>query len=220
MAWRAACRASAGVTFGQICEDIWMTDPHWTMDEVNTWDRTTFVGRLGFLFEQSPWIVEAAADVRPFASCEELHQTLVAIVANAGLECQVALIQAHPDLVGRAALAGTLTRESTSEQLAAGLDPGRLSHDEIERFRDLNTTYQARFGFPFVICARDNTKTSILTAFSTRATNDRATEIAIALSEIAHIGWYRLNEAISCQPSVNSHQRRGNGQSGENEDSR
>jgi 2-oxo-4-hydroxy-4-carboxy-5-ureidoimidazoline decarboxylase len=175
-----------------------MGETMWTIAEVNSWDRETFVRRLGFLFEQSPWIVDAAYGSRPFASCETLHQALVAVVTNAPVEQQVALIQAHPDLVGRAALAGTLTRESTSEQRAAGLDPGRLTPDEIARFEELNASYQTRFGFPFVICARDNTKASIMSAFTARVTNDRSTEIATALTEIVNICWYRLNDVVNC----------------------
>lgn len=175
-----------------------MANAPWTLTDLNAWDRATFIDRLGFLFEQSPWIVEAAEPQRPFDSCEAFHRALVAIVADAGFNRQVALIQAHPDLVGRAALAGTLTRESTSEQRAAGLDPGRLTDEEIARFQELNAAYQARFGFPFVICARDNTKASILAAFATRLANDRPTEVATALAEIARIGWYRLGDVVRC----------------------
>jgi OHCU decarboxylase len=117
-------------------------------------------------------------------------------VARAGAERQVALIRAHPDLVGRAALAGTLTRESTGEQQAAGLDPGRLTPEEIAQFRELNEAYKTRFGFPFVICARENTKEAILSAFASRLRNNRDDEIATAIAEIAQICWYRLADAV------------------------
>jgi OHCU decarboxylase len=170
-----------------------MTAARWTMTDVNAWDRQTFVAHLGFLFEQSPWIVAAAWDDRPFARREDLHRALNDVVLRAGEARQVALILAHPDLVGRAALAGTLTRASTGEQQAAGLDPGRLTPEEIARFGALNATYTARFGFPFVICARDNTKETILAAFATRLDNARTDEIATALAKIC---WYRLTDAV------------------------
>ena len=87
---------------------------------------------------------------------------MVDVVSSASEEQQLALIRAHPDLVGAAALAGTLTRESTGEQAAAGLDPGSLTPDEIAEFGARNAAYTERFGFPFVICARENRKESIL----------------------------------------------------------
>jgi OHCU decarboxylase len=104
------------------------------------------------------------------------------------------LIQAHPDLVGRAARAGTLTPESTSEQASAGLD--RLSPEDIATFTQFNHTYHDRFGFPFVICVRENKKESILAGFATRLHNSRPREIETALGEIAKICWFRLRDTV------------------------
>src|SRR5215212_7189516 len=137
------------------------SDSRWAMSELSALDRETFVQRLGFLFEGSPWIGAEAWDSRPWRTRESLHAALLEVMARASQERQLALIQAHPDLVGRAALAGTLTRESTTEQRTAGLDPNVLSQEEIAWFQDINAQYQARFGFPFVICARDNQKEAI-----------------------------------------------------------
>src|SRR5205823_4672785 len=113
---------------------------------------------------------------------------------HAPTEQQIALLQAHPDLVGQAALAGTLTSESTSEQVAAGL--GHLSSEEVATFNRLNSTYRDRFGFPFVICARENKKDSILAGFATRLHNSHEQEIAIALGEVAKICALRLHDTV------------------------
>jgi urate oxidase/2-oxo-4-hydroxy-4-carboxy-5-ureidoimidazoline decarboxylase len=154
------------------------------------------VERLGFLFEGSPWIVAEAWQTRPWQTRAQLLETMLQIVATAGEERQVALIRAHPDLVGRAALAGSLSRESTTEQRAAGLDPDALSEEDINRFQEANAAYQARFRFPFVICARENKKASILAGFETRLDNDRTTEIDTALYEIGRIAWHRLADVV------------------------
>ncbi|MGH2533572.1 MAG: 2-oxo-4-hydroxy-4-carboxy-5-ureidoimidazoline decarboxylase, partial [Thermomicrobiales bacterium] len=130
-----------------------MTQPPWTIDDVNGWDREAFVARLGFLFEGSPWIAAETWAKRPFADRADLHHKLCETMESASHDRQLALIRAHPDLVGRVALAGTLPRESTGEQRAAGLDPDALSLEEIATFTDLNDAYQRTFGFPFVICA-------------------------------------------------------------------
>lgn len=152
--------------------------------------------RLGFLFEGSPWIVDEAWQTRPWQSRAHLHEALLRVVAAAGEERQVALIRAHPDLVGRAALAGSLSRESTAEQRAAGLDPDALSAEDIQQFQAANAAYQARFEFPFVICARENKKASILAGLATRQGHDRATEIDTALYEIGRIAWHRLADVV------------------------
>src|SRR6476661_6494304 len=86
-----------------------MATPTHTLAEINALDQEAFTALLGGLFEHSPWIAEAGWHARPFASVEALHGALCAVMYDADPEQQVALIQAHPDLVGRAARAGTLT---------------------------------------------------------------------------------------------------------------
>src|SRR5919112_1270757 len=172
------------------------SDTRWPMSELSALDRETFAQRLGFLFEGSPWIAAEAWDSRPWRTREALHAALLEVVARASQERQLALIQAHPDLVGRAALAGTLTRESTTEQRAAGLDPNVLSEEDVVWFQDTNAKYQARFGFPFVICARDNQKDAIAAGLAERLNNDRRTEIETALYEIGRIAWHRLGDVV------------------------
>jgi 2-oxo-4-hydroxy-4-carboxy-5-ureidoimidazoline decarboxylase len=166
-----------------------------TVDYLNACTLETFVAEIGFAFEDSPWIAQAAAAQRPFADRAALHAAMVAIVDRAGVEAQVALIAAHPDLAGRVAHEGRLTAASAAEQAGARL--GALTPAEIGRFDADNTAYRARFGFPFVICARENTKESILAALAERRDNDRATEIATALAEIAKIARLRIEDAVS-----------------------
>ena len=167
------------------------------IDEINRLTGDAFVARFGGVFEHSPWVAEAAWGQRPWRSLGELHAAMCGVVRKAGPDRHLTLIRAHPDLVGRAALAGTLSRSSTAEQAAAGLDPGRLSPSDVDRFAEANAAYQARFGFPFVICARENTKDAILTGFARRLPNPLAEEIATALEEIEKIAWYRLADLVA-----------------------
>src|SRR5688572_14304976 len=146
-----------------------MTKNSMSLGEINALDADNFVARFGFLFEGSPWIATRAWHLRPFASVEHLHRSLCEVMNRATTDEKVALIQAHPDLVGQAARAGSLTKESAGEQSSAGLD--RLSSEEITTFEQLNQTYKERFGFPFVICARENKKDTILEEFASRLSN-------------------------------------------------
>jgi 2-oxo-4-hydroxy-4-carboxy-5-ureidoimidazoline decarboxylase len=162
---------------------------------LNAADRATFVAAVGFAFEHSPWIADAAWDRRPFVDLDGLVAALTAVVAAAPAERQVALIAAHPDLAGRLAREGRLTAASRDEQAGAGLD--RLDAAQIARFDAANAAYRARFGFPFVICARRHDADSIIAALERRAANDRAIEIATALDEIAMIARLRLEDALT-----------------------
>jgi len=165
-----------------------------TLAAVNELSHDDFVAALGPLFEGSPWIAAATWPARPFASLDQLHQALCATVCAAPVERQVALIQAHPDLAGKAAVAGELTAESTREQSSAGL--GRLSPEEFAAFTRLNGAYREKFGFPFVICAREHNKISILEQFALRLEHSRDQEISAALGEIAKIARLRLLDAV------------------------
>src|SRR5947207_1873172 len=132
----------------------------YTLREINSLSYERFVEVIGPMFEHSPWIAEITFARRPFNSREELHEALCNTVRGANEQMQLALIRAHPDLVGRAALAGELTASSTSEQASAGLD--KLTSDEVAMFQKFNHAYREKFGFPFVICARLNKKEAIL----------------------------------------------------------
>jgi len=162
---------------------------------VNALDQDAFVAVLGALFEGSPWIAAETWLSRPFASHNALHHALCATMYAAPPERKVALIRAHPDLAGKAAIAGELTPESTSEQSSVGLD--RLSPEEFARFTRLNQAYLDTFGFPFVICVRENTKDSILASFAARLQYPRDQEIETALGEIAKIARLRLLDIVS-----------------------
>jgi OHCU decarboxylase len=148
-----------------------------------------FLARYGALFEHSLWVVERAAARAPFA---DLHAGLMAVVHDASPDEQLALIRAHPELAGKAALDRTLTDASAAEQASAGLD--RLTPQEYERFHALNAAYGAKFGFPFIVCVRLTDKAGILAAMQARLDNDRPTEIATAIQQIGEIVRLRLHD--------------------------
>ncbi len=165
------------------------------LSTLNQLSKPAFVATLGAIFEHSPWVAEGAYAAKPFADIEALRTAMVKVVDEAGLDRQLALIRAHPDLAGKAALAGELTAESTSEQKGAGLD--RLTAEEFAKFHRLNDAYKAKFDFPFILAVRGHDKHSILAAFETRLLNDAESERAEALRQIARIAGFRLADLIS-----------------------
>ena len=165
-----------------------------SLTDLNALTLDEFVRVVGPVFEHSPWIAKMTWVAKPFASVKQLHAALTETVTFAGEAKQLALIRAHPDLVGQLALAGTLTRESTREQASAGLD--KLSPAEILLFQKNNAAYQEKFNFPFVICARQNKKAAILAGFEKRLKNTRGQEIKTALEEVFKIAELRLRDLI------------------------
>ena len=162
--------------------------PPMSLAAVNALEPAEFVRVVGPVFEESPWIAQAVAERGPFDGVEELWTAMCAVVRGASAEKQLALIRAHPDLVGRA----VLTAESRSEQAAAGLTD--LAPEEVALFGKYNAEYRERFDFPFVICARLNKKDAILAAFPVRLGHTAEQERAAALEEIYKIARLRLED--------------------------
>lgn len=169
----------------------------YTLDEVQRWDQEAFVAAFGAVFEDSPWVAAEAWPARPFEDVDALHAAMADAVDRAPTERQLALIRAHPDLAGKAALAGDVAEASRREQSGAGLD--RLTPDEFARFQSLNRRYRERFGFPFILAVRGHDKHSILHAFDLRLEHDPDTERRRALEEISRIARFRLDDLIDSQ---------------------
>jgi len=151
-----------------------------------------FVERYGGIYEHSPWVAERAeVHLEAGSDIDAIGRVMADCVDNAALDQQLELIRAHPDLAGKAQIAGKLTADSTTEQASAGLD--QCSAEEYEHFQDLNTRYRDKFGFPFVMAVRNRGRAEILAAFEERLANDPATEFETALREIHEIARLRLD---------------------------
>ena len=166
-----------------------------SIDAVNELDAAAFAACFGDVAEASSWVAEAAVGLWPFPDREALVDAFAGAVRAASREKQLALLRAHPDLAGRAAVAGDIAQESRREQAGAGLD--RLTAGEFARFHDLNTRYRERFGFPFILAVKGATKEMILAAFEARIGNDAETERAAALANVERIFRFRIEERVA-----------------------
>ena len=163
------------------------------MAELNALSRDAFVARLGSIYEHSPWVAEAAWDARPFADLDALHDAMQSAMLAASVARRQALIDAHPELLGRLE-AARLTESSRAEQASAGLD--RCTAEEKARMQALNARYREKFGFPFIVAVRGLDWAGIIDRMEGRLHNDRERELATALAEIGRIARLRL-EALS-----------------------
>ena len=141
-----------------------------SLDALNKSDKAEFVRLLDGLFEARALGRGATYAGRPFATVAGLHDAMMAAVRSRPRQEQIAFVSCHPDLAGKAARAGTMAPASVAEQAGLGLD--QLSDDEFRRFEKLNAEYRRKFGFPFVICVRRQTRDAVLDAFERRLGND------------------------------------------------
>ncbi|RMP68320.1 hypothetical protein ALQ18_00032 [Pseudomonas marginalis pv. marginalis] len=159
----------------------------------STLSRDEFVAAFADIYEHSPWVAEQAFDLGQDPSIDQietLHQRMSDILLGADRTRQLALINAHPDLAGKAAVQGQLTQASTDEQAGAGIH--QCSNEEFSRFTELNDAYKARFKFPFIMAVKGSNRHQILAAFETRIHNPTDVEFNCALAEINKIALLRL----------------------------
>jgi 2-oxo-4-hydroxy-4-carboxy-5-ureidoimidazoline decarboxylase len=165
-----------------------------TLADINAMDRDAFVHTLGGVVEHSPWIAAEAWQARPFASIDALHAALMRELTQAPTQTQLAVMRAHPELAGKAAIRGELTRDSGHEQSGAGLT--ECTPAEFARLSALNKAYNERFGFPFIIAVKGLDRAAIIRHFGERLEHDRAREFDEALAQIGRIVRLRLDAML------------------------
>ncbi len=167
-----------------------MDDGRWTIDDLNRLDQAGFLKAVGWVFEGSPWVVDRAWALRPFASLDALHDAMMSTVAAATMAEQLDLLRAHPDLGARVAM----TEASKREQSGVGLDT--LARDDVDRLQALNKAYREKFGFPFLYAVKGSTKQDVLNALERRLTSARDAEHKEALRQVYRIARFRLEEVV------------------------
>lgn len=176
-----------------------------TLDDLNNASTADFVALLDGTYEHSPWIAERAAAARPFKTLAALKVALARVVREASLDEQLGLIRAHPELAGKAAVAGALTAESTNEQQKAGLTA--CTPEEFAKLQQLNAKYNERFGWPFILAVRGPrgtgfTRAEIIDTFERRLRAHPDVERAECLRQIHRIAEIRLNDKFGVTPAL------------------
>ena len=176
-----------------------------TLNLINTAPHAEALALLDGLYEHSPWIAEKALTARPFQSLAHLKHTMAAVLKNAGKQAQIDLIRAHPELAGKAMVSQSLTAESASEQNTAGLT--QCTADEFATVQQLNSNYNAKFGFPFILAVRGPrgnglTKQQIISTFARRLQNHPEFELDECLRNIHRVVELRLNDKFGIQPAL------------------
>ncbi len=175
-----------------------------TLDQLNAASPEAAMLLLEGTYERSPWVVQGALSQRPFRSLAHLKLALSRVVAQADRAAQLALVQAHPELAGRAMALGTLTAESSGEQSRSGLD--HCTPAELSRLRELNAAYSEKFGFPFVLAVRGPRgsgliRAQVIATLAQRLDGHPQFELAECLRNINRIAELRLNDKFGTTPA-------------------
>ena len=166
-----------------------------TLAQINQMSNDEFVSALGGVYEHSPWVAVAAARLRPYATFEQLYAGLRDTVAAASADERLALIRAHPVLLGKQASLTGLSTASRDEQASVGLD--HCSENELAQLATLNLAYREKFGFPFVIAVRGRTREQIIASMRQRLRGTHQAEFDACLAEIDRIAYLRLQALVT-----------------------
>lgn len=161
---------------------------------VNTLDQAEFTALLGTIYEHSPWVASRSWAQRPFASLANLRAAMVQVLEQASEAERLALIRAHPELSGKAAVRADLSDDSRKEQAGAGLD--QCTPEEFAQLQQGNRAYTEKFGFPFIIAVKGLGREQIIEALRSRCGRSRDEELAESLRQIHRIAALRLAEKI------------------------
>lgn len=159
-----------------------------------TLDEAGFVAAYGGVYEHSPWIAQTLwqrLEGKVPNTAIKLSVMMAAVLANADETSKLELLRAHPDLAGKAAIAGNLTQSSHNEQASAGLNA--CTAEEFARFQSLNAAYKEKFDFPFIVAVKGLNRYDILDQFTERLNNTRDKELQTALAEVNKIARLRLS---------------------------
>ena len=162
-----------------------------SIDKVNQLTKNDFIDIFGNVFEKTYWIADKAFNLKPYKNFDELLSSFIKIFEKSSKEDFLKIFNAHPELV----VQKKLTIESKKEQANAILN--QCSDQEFMEFKQLNTYYTKKFGFPFIIAVKGKKKKEILENFRQRFTNDTSIEFNEAKEQVKKIATFRLNEIIN-----------------------
>lgn len=160
--------------------------------ELNALSADAFTNALAPLFEGAPGFLHRMADARPFDSDAALLAAAHEVASVAPEDEVIELLDAHPRIGARPVEMSSLS--STEQEDGAILDA--LVETELNV---LNTAYEERFGFRYVVFVAGRPRVAIVPLMKAALRSDRASELRRAVSDALAIAADRLQGARSRQ---------------------
>ena len=161
------------------------------LDKINKLSINEFTEIFGNIFENAAWIAEKLYMQRPFNNFQDISKKIINIFELTNNENKLKILNSHPDLADKIKI-GLLTKESNNEQNNAGLN--QCSEEEFKEFKNLNTNYKSKFGFPFILAVKGKNKIEILNSFRKRMLSTKEEEYIEAIKQVKLIASLRLQE--------------------------
>jgi 2-oxo-4-hydroxy-4-carboxy-5-ureidoimidazoline decarboxylase len=160
-------------------------------NKIDQLSETEFTEVFGNIFENASWIAKKLYEQKPFKNFQDLSKKMIGIFDAIDNQDKLKILNSHPDLADQTKIS-TLTVDSNVEQNSAGLD--QCTEEEFNEFKDLNSKYRNKFGFPFVLAVKGKKKSEILYNFKKRVLSDRKTEFNVGVAQVVQIANLRLEK--------------------------
>ena len=158
---------------------------------LNNLNQGKFISLFGVIFEKTQWIAEKLFELKPFKNKNDLINKMIKIYETSSKNEILNILKSHPKL----AIEKKLTEHSNQEQSRANLK--NCTQEEFDEFIKLNSEYEKKFGFPFIIAVKGKDKIDILNNFRQRINNNIEFEFDESKKQVKKIALFRLDELFT-----------------------
>ena len=158
---------------------------------LNNLNQAKFVSLFGVIFEKTQWIAEKLFELKPFKNKNDLISKMIKIYEESSKDEVLNILRSHPKL----AVEKKLTEHSNQEQSRANLK--NCTEEEFNEFTKLNSEYEKKFGFPFIMAVKGKDKIEILNNFRQRINNNIEFEFEESKKQVKKIALFRLDELFA-----------------------
>jgi len=158
---------------------------------LNNLNQAKFVSLFGVIFEKTQWIAEKLFELKPFKNKNDLISKMIKIYEESSKDEVLNILRSHPKL----AVEKKLTEHSNQEQSRANLK--NCTQEEFNEFTKLNSEYEKKFGFPFIMAVKGKDKIEILNNFRQRINNNIEFEFEESKKQVKKIALFRLDELFT-----------------------
>ena len=158
---------------------------------LNNLNQGKFISLFGVIFEKTQWIAEKLFELKPFNNKDDLINKMIKIYESSSKDEILNILRSHPKL----AVEKKLTEHSNQEQSRANLK--NCTQEEFDEFTKLNSEYEKKFGFPFIMAVKGKDKIEILNNFRQRINNNIEFEFEESKKQVKKIALFRLEELFT-----------------------
>ncbi|MFC2253289.1 solute carrier family 23 protein [Labrys portucalensis] len=169
-----------------------------TLSDVNRMGSAEFARTFGGLVENTPWVLERAYALRPFADTIALRSAFHDALLTGSAEEQLQLLNSFADLGSES--------DTGNAYLLDHADAG-IDNEDLAEVNRLAVAYRKHFGFPLIICAHEVERYErVLATGWSRMANSPTVERSAGLIEIAKIANHRFDKLVAnANPIASSH---------------